>query len=408
MLIENELKLQARLTKNLPLVYADRNRLRQILLNLVNNAIKFTDSGGKIDIKARRTGNWCEVSVIDNGIGIKKEDQGKILEPFTQVYTKPEENKGGTGLGLTIAKQFVEASGGRLQLESEYGKGSKFTFTLPLAVETPQKKEEKQRAAKKRTRKKTKPAKAGQKRVLVVDDDQRARNLLRTWLENEGYEVSEASSADEGISQAKELLPSLILLDILMPGKDGWQVLQQVRSMPKTRDIPIIVISVVEEQKLAYSMGVADYFVKPLDKGDRERLLERVAELGVDSRERVLVVDDNPSDVKLVASNLEAEGIRVLRAFGGQEGLRMAKENKPALMVLDILMPDLDGFKVLERLRADKVTRNIPVIVLTVKDLSEEECELLKDQAAAVMKKTSFKRQGFLTRVEDILSSHGK
>jgi CheY-like chemotaxis protein len=246
----------------------------------------------------------------------------------------------------------------------------------------------------------------GQRRVLVVDDDQGARNLLRAWLENEGYEVSEASSADEGISRAKETLPSLILLDILMPGKSGWQMLQQVRSMPKTRDIPIIVVSVVEEQKLAYSMGVADYFVKPLDKEDKKRLLERVAELGVGPRAKVLVVDDNPSDVKLVASHLEAGGIRVLRAFGGQEGLMMAKENRPALIVLDILMPDLDGFKVIERLRADQDTRDIPVIILTVKDLTDEECELLKSQAAAVMKKMSFRREDFLTIVEDILSSH--
>jgi PAS domain S-box-containing protein len=406
MLIEKELKLKTNLAKRLPQVYADRNRLRQILLNLVNNAIKFTDPGGKIDIRAKRTDQWCQVSIIDNGIGIKKEDQEKILEPFTQVYTKPEENRGGTGLGLTIVRRFVEASGGKLQIESEYGKGSNFTFTLPLAGKIAPEQKEQTTTVKEPSRVRAKPVEKGQRRVLVVDDDQGARNLLRAWLENEGYEVSEASSADEGISKAKETLPSLILLDILMPGKSGWQMLQQVRSMPKTRDIPIIVVSVVEEQKLAYSMGVADYFVKPLDKEDKKRLLERVAELGVGPRAKVLVVDDNPSDVKLVASHLEAGGIRVLRAFGGQEGLMMAKENRPALIVLDILMPDLDGFKVIERLRADQDTRDIPVIILTVKDLTDEECELLKSQAAAVMKKMSFRREDFLTIVEDILSSH--
>ena len=394
MLDENRHKMRMSIVEELPQVRADRSKLRQILLNLLSNAIKFTPPGGKLAIEVSREGDWCQVNVVDNGIGIKKEDRERIFEAFIQADTLLDRKKEGTGLGLALTKQFVELMGGRIWVESEYGKGSKFTFALPLAREGKPHVEELEEGLLEAEEPLLIP---GQKQILVVDDDRKARSLLRAWLKAEGYAVAEASTGDEGIKQAKELLPAAIILDILMPGKDGWQVLQELKSMPETRDIPVVIASIVGEKELGFSLGAVDYFVKPVEK---KGFMKRIAELSLARGEKVLVVDDNPEDVRLVASILEAEGIGVLRAYGGGEGVRMAKENKPALIVLDILMPDLSGFEVIKRLRGDVKTRNIPIIILTIKELTEEEFKMLSRQTKAIMIKTTFRRGDFLSEVK--------
>jgi len=182
-----------------------------------------------------------------------------------------------------------------------------------------------------------------------------------------------------------------------MPDKDGWQVLEELKSAPETKDIPVVITSVMDEKELAFSLGAADYFVKPLDK---DRFLKRLGELGLTQGKEVLVADDNPADVRLVASMLEAEGIGVLKAYGGEEAVTMAKGKKPALIVLDIMMPDLNGFEVIEGLRADEETRDIPIIVLTMKDLTEHERETLNRQVLAIMEKTTFGREDFVSEVK--------
>jgi len=406
MLDDNRHKLRVSVEEELPQVRVDKSRLKQIFLNLLGNAIKFTPAGGKLDIEVSRKGDWYQVSVVDNGIGIKQEDQERIFEAFTQADTLPDGKKEGTGLGLALTKQLVELCGGKIWVESKYGKGSKFTFTLPLIVEgKPYLEVEKAAAPFEKlgeglTELKEPLLRPGQKRILVVDDDRKARSLLSVWLKEEGYAIAEASTGDEGIKKANELLPAVIVLDILMPDKDGWQVLQELKSASRTRDIPVVIASVVEEEELGFSLGAADYFVKPIDK---ERFLKRIVELGLGRGEKVLVVDDNPADVRLVASILEAGGNRVLRAYGGEEGVRMAKENKPALIVLDILMPDLSGFEVIERLSRDGETRDIPIIVLTIKELTEEEMKMLSEQTTAIMTKMTLRREDFLREVERVV-----
>jgi len=189
----------------------------------------------------------------------------------------------------------------------------------------------------------------------------------------------------------------------MMPDKDGWQVLQVLKSMPETRNIPVVITSITEEKELGFTLGAIDYFVKPVD---RRRFLKKIAELSITRREKVLVVDDNPADVRLVAAILEAENMGALCAYGGEEGVRMAKENDPSLIVLDILMPDLDGFEVIERLRQDKKTRNIPIIILTAKELSEEELKKLW-QTKAIIMKAAFKREDFVSEVKKVVSLDG-
>ena len=394
-------KLRVSLEEGLPQVRADKSRLKQIFLNLLSNATKFTPPGGRLRIEVSRQDDWCQASVVDNGIGIKKEDQEKIFEVFTQVETLPDGKNEGTGLGLTLTRQFVGAMGGRLWVESQYGKGSRFTLSLPLVREgEPYLEEKREELEEGSPETRELPPKPGQKRVLVVDDDRKARSLVSTWLREEGCVIAEASDGDEGIRKAKELAPAVIILDILMPGKDGWQVLQALKSMPETRDIPVVITSVIEEEELGFRLGAVDYFIKPVD---RKRFQKRIAELGITRREKVLVVDDNPADIRLVASILEVENIGVLCAYGGEEGVRMAKENEPSLIVLDILMPDLNGFEVIERLRQDEKTRNIPIIILTIKELTKEEFKMLW-QTKAIMMKATFRREDFISEVKKVVS----
>jgi len=401
MLDDNRHELDIRLAEELPQVHADKNRLRQILLNLLSNSIKFTPPGGKLAIEASSEGDWCQVSMIDNGIGIKQEDVGRIFEVFTQVDTLPDKKLEGTGLGLALCKQLVEAYGGKIWVESKYKKGSKFIFTLPLARDGKPRLKVKQQPGESSPGVKKPPLKPEQRQILVVDDDPKSRSLLKIWLKEEGYSITEASSGNEGMRKAEDLSPAVIILDILMPDKDGWQVLHELKSTPKTRDIPVVITSVMEEQETAFAVGAMDYFIKPVDK---KRFLRSIAELGVAKEAAVLVVDDNPADVHLIASILKAKGIGVLHAYSGEEGVRIARDNNPALIVLDILMPDLSGFEVIEKLRGDEETRNIPIIVLTMKDLSEEEFKMLSRQATAIMRKTAFKREDFLMEVKRVVN----
>ncbi|MFC1949370.1 PAS domain S-box protein [Chloroflexota bacterium] len=399
MLNEKGHSMEINVEKELPQIYADKSRLRQVLLNLLSNSSKFTPRNGRLRIEAGIEDNFCQVSVIDNGIGIKKADQERIFEVFTQAETIQEETKKGTGLGLTITRQFIEAMGGSIWLESEFGKSSQFIFTLPLVKEgktLPEKKVKEKAARKEEVR-----PKPGQRQVLIVDDDSKARRLLRIWLREEGFDVIEATDAEEGLKQADELLPDVIFLDILMPEKDGWYVLRELKSRSKTREIPVVMTSVSEERELAFSLGAVDYFVKPIDK---KRFLKRIAELGIDGQGKILVVDDNPTDVRLVASILETVNIGVLRAYGGEEGVRKAREDKPVLIVLDILMPDLNGFQVIEKLHEDENTRNIPIIVLTSKDLSKVELDMLTQQTRAILIKSKFSREDFISEVKKVVS----
>ena len=399
-------RLNVSIDEWLPQVRADRSRLKQVFLNLLSNAIKFTPPDGELAVKANRQDDWCQVSVIDNGIGIKKEDQERLFQAFVQLDTLPEQAKKGTGLGLALTRQFVEIMGGQLWIDSEYGKGSKFTFTLPLVTEgKPHPGVSKEEPEAGLPEAKEFSFKSGQKPILVVDDDRRARNLLRARLEAAGYAVAEAAGGDEGIAKAKELLPAVIVLDVLMPDTDGWQVLRELKSIPEMRDIPVVITSVAEDKELGFSLGAVDYFTKPIDK---TRFLKRVKELGLTQIEKVLVIDDNHADVHLITSILKEDGIGTLCAYCGEEGVRLARESKPALIVLDILMPDFSGFEVVERLHEDEKTRKIPIIILTVKELTEEESKVLAEQTAAIMKKVFFNREDFLSEVKRQLNRGGE
>ncbi|MBN2240733.1 MAG: PAS domain S-box protein [Dehalococcoidales bacterium] len=381
-------------------IYADKSRLRQVLLNLLSNSTKFTPVGGNLDITAETNDGMCRIGVRDNGIGIKPEDQERIFEVFTQAERIEDDTPKGTGLGLALTRQFMIAMGGTIWVESEYGKGSVFYITIPFASSTqadPSTIEDK--------KSEESPVSLSSARkvplVLVVDDDSRARRLTGRWLKEEGFDVLEASGAEEGIQKTEEMLPDLVILDILMPDKDGWYVLRELKSRQQTSNIPVIIASVDDERDMAFSLGAVDYFNKPINK---TRFQKRIFELGLDKHDKVLVVDDNPADIRLVSSILEAEGIEVVKATGGKNAIDIILRDKPSLVILDLVMPDLTGFEVIEKLRSTDTMLDIPIIVMTSKDLDTDEMEYLRKQTEGIVRKSSFSREDFIETVRKLMN----
>jgi signal transduction histidine kinase/DNA-binding response OmpR family regulator len=362
---------------------ADPAKVRQMLLNLVSNAIKFTPHGGRIDIRWRRVDTWIEIDVSDSGIGIAKEDMDRLFIEFQQLDTTREQRQEGTGLGLALTRRFAELHGGQVKVKSELGKGSTFTLRLPL------------QATGLRNAAPVLPAAglvdASRPLVLVVDDSPEAAEILTHHLEVGGFRTVLARTGLEALTMARELKPAAITLDILLPEVDGWEVLTRLKANAITRNIPVVVVSVVENAALGQALGAFDYFVKPVDGN---ALLSRLSEYTFTSKVktgpvRVLVVDDERANLDLLEAILKPAGFGILRAGGGQEGIDMAKSELPSLILLDLMMPKVSGFDVVEALQEDDSTRSIPIMVLTAKTLTEDDKRALNGQVSAIFQRNS-------------------
>jgi CheY-like chemotaxis protein len=363
---------------------ADPGKLKQMLLNLVSNAIKFTPAGGQVTIAARLAQSMIEISVVDTGIGMSGADLKSIFQEFRQLAQGPDRQQEGTGLGLALTKRFAELHGGTVSVQSSEGRGS--TFTLRLPIEPPSAKTEPTPEATPRgVTDLTRPL------ILVVEDNPPAAELLVRYLDRGGFRMEIARTGTEALTKARALKPVAITLDILLPEIDGWEVLTRLKQEDSTRDIPVVVVSVVDNPDLGHALGALDYFVKPVD---REALLSRLDRYCLTSKVRreeirILVVDDEPSNLEYLDSVLQPAGCTVLRASGGQEGIDMARTHKPHLVLLDLIMPGVTGFDVVEQLRSDDSTRSIPIMVLTAKQLTDEDKKQLNGYVAAVFERNS-------------------
>jgi signal transduction histidine kinase/DNA-binding response OmpR family regulator len=343
-------------------VEADQSRIRQVVFNLLSNAIKFTPQGGTVRVELSSDGDTCRLVVSDTGPGIAPADQATIFEAFRQA---PEAaGLEGTGLGLTLARQLVEAHGGSIDLESEVGHGSRFGVVLPLG-----------RARREAVAAAPAPAAAEGRLVLAIEDDPSAAELLRVYLEEAGFATSIAPDGLTGIERAKTLQPAAIILDILLPDLDGWEVLQRLKGAEATREIPVIVVSVVDDAPLGFALGAVDYFVKPVA---REALLGSLGLLTFTTKVQTrtvtaLVIDADPEAGPGYRSQLEPDGFRVLVAASGEDGLEQARDEHPDLILLDLILPDTDGPDLVARLNADPATSDIPIWVTTRSHLDEAE-----------------------------------
>ena len=429
--------------EGLTTIHADEGKFKQILYNLLSNAIKFTPEGGSVTVDARRRGDVAEISVADTGIGISKEDQEKIFQPFMQADASTSREYGGTGLGLSLVKKFSELHGGTVWIESEPGEGSTFTFTIPIEgraeaeteaevpeedmsgeevepvvevaplAEMPEKMHEVPAVVETVTAEDLaaiempeiiEPAggSGDEPLILVVEDDINSSELLTVTLTGAGYRVIPAYNGREALAVAKRLKPFAITLDIMLPGMDGWDVLKYLKYDSETSNIPVIVVSMLDEAEVGFSLGVIDYFVKPIEKKTLVVALNSLKEsLGIDMP-KVLVVDDDPDAVELVASMIEPIGFEVIRAYGGEEGINKSFSEHPNVLILDLMMPDVSGFDVVSRLKTDPETRNIPIIICTSRDPTSEDIIRLRSDVISVMCKGEFAREELVNEIKKV------
>ena len=363
---------------------ADAGKLKQMLLNLVSNAIKFTPEGGTVTIGARRFEESVEIWVADNGIGIAEKDQKEIFQEFHQVDPGPGRKHEGTGLGLALTKRFAVLHGGDVRVASGLGKGSVFTLTLPLRGLPAEKKPVP-------TPLPATKANGSGPLVLVVEDDPAAAELITRQLTSAGYRTHLARTGTEAVAKARELQPAAITLDIILPELDGWEVMNRLKSDESTSGIPVLIVSVVDNPELGVSLGAIDYLVKPVDANALVRRLSRLNIKPADpaGQIRVLVVDDNAANREWMTRALKPAGFKVTTADGGRAAIQIAKSQKPDLVLLDLMMPEVTGFDVVEALRSDPSTRDTPIMVVTAATLTEEDKKRLNGWVSQVLSRAS-------------------
>jgi signal transduction histidine kinase/DNA-binding response OmpR family regulator len=380
---------------------ADERKFKQILLNLLSNAVKFTEAGGTVRLEAKRTGDMLAFAIVDTGIGISDPDQAAIFDAFRQAEGEYVRKAEGTGLGLTLSRRMVELHGGRIWVESTVGEGSTFTFTLPVR-ETGEDSSSPALVADATQGSDSESAADSTEEdfVLVIEDDPASANLLAIHLKDSGVRVEVATDGRSGLEIATTRHPKAIVLDLVLPEMDGWEVLAHLRNHPVASRIPVVIVSIVEEQGKGLTLGAADYLVKPYDPG---HLVTSVRDL-IQAREDdtipiVLAIDDEPRALELMRAILEPEGFRVLTALSGEEGLALAREEPPDLVVLDLMMPGLDGFEVARTLHDDPSTKDIPIVVLTAGSLGAAERRRLSGRITHLGRKSEFQRADFVSLV---------
>lgn len=350
--------------------------------------------------------------MIDTGVGISPADQERLFQPFTQLDASKSRQHSGT-VGLSLTHQLVGLHGGQISVESEVGNGSTFQFTLPLRqpVEARLDRDEilhrrsgipPSYASAQVTAPEITPSPSKYRTILIAEDDEKAAQLLGIYLTEAGYDVAYASDGEEAIAKAAEIQPFAITLDIMLPKKDGWQVLKELKANPNLQSIPVIIVSVTEDRQLGFGLGAVAHLAKPIDKGALLASLNSLRLSGQDGVPRILVVDDDPQTVRLLSTVLMNEGYEVIKAYGGQEGIEKALDQSPHLIILDLMMPQVDGFQVVQRLASEPHTRDIPIIICTAMDLSDEERNELNGQIQSIIQKTGHVKEQVLETIKQI------
>jgi GAF domain-containing protein/DNA-binding response OmpR family regulator len=389
---DKPVQLKSVIDPDLPTVRADTIRIRQVLINLLSNASKFTDEGDivvKVELKHNALAGRNEVcvGVTDTGPGISAEDQKKLFQAFSQVDDSPTRKTGGTGLGLAICQELVKMHGGRIWVDSEVGRGSTFNFTLQLF----------------RTEKAAETASKENRVILAIDDDKQVISLYERYLQPQGYQVVSLLEPARALERVKQLKPFAVTLDIMMPNIDGWQVLDSLKSDPETRDTPIIVCSILDDFEKGFSLGAADYLVKPILEDDLVNALDRLNADG--SIREVLVIDDDPNDLRLLGKILTDDGrYKATLAEGGRNGWDLISSGKPPhAVVLDLFMPEMNGFDILGKMRAEEKLRDVPVIVISGVDLDAGQKKQLSEMGQSILSKGSLNEKELLTTIQRAL-----
>ena len=387
--------LDVRCPAELGEMHADLTKVRQILFNLVSNACKFT-AKGTITLEAARGAedgrDWGTFSVRDTGIGMTPEQVAKLFQPFTQADASTTRQYGGTGLGLTISKRFCTMMAGKVTVCSKPGAGSTFTVRLPACVAAPAPLPSEAPAA----------SPAGGTTVLVIDDDPAVRDVMTRSLAAEGVRVVTAADGEEGLRLAAQLCPAIIFLDVLMPRMDGWAVLSALKADRSLTDTPVVMMTITSEMEMGYLLGASEYLTKPIDRDRLVVLIQKYRVAGQPAE--VLVVDDDEATRQVVRRTLAKQGWTVAEAENGRVALEQVARHKPSLILLDLMMPGMDGFAFLAELRKNEAWQSVPVVVLTSKDLSAEERRLLNRYVEKILQKGAYSREALLREVRKLVT----
>jgi len=383
---QKHLEISTVLGPSVTVVRADKVRLKQILYNLLSNAVKFTPDEGHIRVEGHQVNGELDLAVVDTGPGIAPDDQRKLFREFTQLAAGQLSRHAGTGLGLALVRHLVELHGGRVGVESEVGKGSRFTIRLPL-------------------REASQSSPVGRAPVLIVEDDPAIQRLLSHYLTQAGYRTEVTGDGSGLVAKVKALHPAVICLDVRLPGVEDWEILRRLKEDPATASIPIVVATVLDDAQQAFALGAASFLVKPIR---REALLDAVGRAirtlpGVAAT--VLIVDDDPHVHAMLAPMLTQAGYVTLTASGGREGIALAQKHLPHLIILDLLMPEVSGFDVISALRADVRTRGLAILVLTAKDLTPEERAFLAQRVQQVTVKGPAAAYALIGEIDRIRSA---
>jgi GAF domain-containing protein/CheY-like chemotaxis protein len=392
---KNANRLEVRCAPDAGAMRADLTKVRQALFNLLSNACKFTERGVvavSADREATGDGDRIVFTVTDTGIGMTQDQIDRLFEEFMQADVSTTRRYGGTGLGLALSRRLCRLMGGDITVASEAGRGSAFTIRLPVEVTEPARAEAPPAPAE--------AAVAPAGTVLVVDDEPAVRDLMSRFLGKEGFRVVAAAGGEEGLRLARELQPDVITLDVLMPGIDGWSVLAALKADAALADIPVIMLTMLDDRNLGYALGAADYLTKPID---RERLVAVLGRYRPDLP--VLVVDDDADFRSLARRMLERDGYTVVEADNGRVALTRLRDATPGVVLLDLMMPEMDGFDFVAAVRADPAWRSLPIVVITAKDLTPEDHERLNGYVARVLQKGALSLEALLAEVRDLVAA---
>jgi signal transduction histidine kinase/DNA-binding response OmpR family regulator len=395
---KNENTLEVEYPVDCGSIRADLTKIRQTLFNLLSNASKFTEKGTvRLNIERCQTpsGERIIFAVSDTGIGMTGEQVGKLFQAFTQADASTTRKYGGTGLGLIISRKFCQMMGGDITVASTPGMGTTFTVDLPVEVSEPQ-----PEAA---TKIPSKPAASGNtKLLLVIDDDPDATDILKRSLSKSGYEVVVANSGPAGLEIARKIKPAAITLDVMMPGMDGWSVLTALKSDPLTASIPVIMVTMMQDRQLGFTLGASEFLTKPVNQ---DKLRDVLAKYCGRPASSVLVVEDDPGNRQLLCRQLEKEGIRFAEAENGSVALEQIATEKPGLILLDLMMPVMDGFEFLAILRHNPDYQDIPVVVVTAKDLTQQDRERLTGSVNQIIQKGAVDREKLIRDITAMLKA---
>jgi len=406
---KNNNQIEIHLDTDIDEIYADLTKVKQVMFNLLSNAAKFTDEG-KISINGSifekdQTG-WIKLAVSDSGIGIPPDKLDHVFDEFSQADSSTTRDYGGTGLGLSLSRNFCRLMGGDIDLDSQVGVGSTFTIKLPLKVVLNE--DESEEGVNQDNLSKTDEILSHQKErpILVIDDDPEARDLLKRFLEKDGYHVETSSGGEEGLKLARKVKPRMITLDVMMQDIDGWTVLKQLKEDPELEAIPVVMVSMVSDKEVGYTLGAVDSLSKPVKREELIQITHRYA--GDAQSKHVLVVDDEAINRDLINRYLTDENWSVEQAENGKVALEKMQEFKPDLILLDLMMPVMDGFEFAEEIRKHDEYRSIPIIVVSAKSLDDQDKKRLKGSVERIIQKGSIGRQDLLSQIEEILDKTSK